>query len=69
MMWGYGMNWVSWFVMLTWWVLVVAGTVWLVRSVGAHAEDCGGARRLLDERFAAGDLSVDEYQQRRRALG
>lgn len=69
MMWGYEMSWVGWFLMLTWWVLVIAGIVWLVRSAGSHAEDGGRARRLLDERFAAGELSVEEYQQRRRALG
>ena len=69
MMWGYGMSGFGWLVMAAWWVLVLAGIVWVVRSVGGHAEDGGGARRLLDERFAAGDLSVDEYQQRRRALG
>ena len=69
MMWGYGMSGFGWFVMLAWWVLVVAGIVWLVRSLGDRADDGGSARRLLDERFAAGDLSVEEYQQRRRALG
>lgn len=69
MMWGYGMSGFGWFVMLAWWVLVIAGIVRLARSVGGHAEARGGAVRLLDERFAAGDLPVDEYQQRGRALG
>ena len=69
MMWGYGMSGFGWFVMLAWWVLAIAAIVWLVRSVRRHGEDRGDARRLLDERFAAGYLSVDEYQQRRRALG
>ena len=69
MMWGYGMSAFGWFVMLLWWVLVIAGIVWLLRSIGGQPESRGGARRLLDERFAAGELSVDEYQQRRRALG
>lgn len=66
MMWAYAMSGFGWLVMLAWWVLVIAGILWLVRSVGG---DRGGARRQLDERFAAGELSVDEYQQRRRALG
>ena len=69
MMWGYGMSGFGWFLMLTWWVFVVAGIVWLMRSVGGRTDDRGSARRLLNERFAAGDLSVEEYQQRRRALG
>jgi uncharacterized membrane protein len=54
--------------MVAWWVLVVAGIVWLVRSIAAQPEGRHDARQLLDERFAAGELSVDEYQQRRRTL-
>lgn len=69
MMWGGGMGGFGWFVMVTWWVLVVAGIVWLVRSVAGQPDSRGSARRLLDERFAAGELSVEEYQQRRRTLG
>jgi len=69
MMWGYGMSGFGWLAMVAWWTLVVVGIVWLVRSVGSQPEDRGGARRLLDDRFAAGELSVEEYQQRRRALG
>lgn len=69
MMWGGGMGGFGWLVMVTWWVLVVAGIVWLVRSVAGQPDSRGSARRLLDERFAAGELSVEEYQQRRRTLG
>ena len=69
MMWGYGMSGFGWFVMVAWWALVVAAIVWLVRSVAGQPEARGSARRLLDERFAAGELSVEEYQQRRRVLG
>ncbi len=69
MMWNYGMGWIGWTVMVAWWVFVVVGIVWLVRAVGAQSSETGSARRLLDERFAAGELSIDEYQTRRRALG
>lgn len=70
MMWGYSMGWFGWVFMVSWWVLVLAGIVWLVRNVGERreAEPGARARRLLDERFAAGELSVDEYQERRRVL-
>ena len=68
MMWGSGMGGFGWFVMVTWWVVVVAGIVWLVRTVAGPPESRDNARRLLDERFAAGELSVEEYQQRRRTL-
>lgn len=69
MMWNYGMGGFAWTLMVGWWVLVVAGIVWLVRTVTAQSSDTDDARRLLDERFAAGELSVDDYQARRRALG
>lgn len=69
MMWNYAMGGFAWTLMVGWWVLVVAGIVWLVRTVATQSSDTDDARRLLDERFAAGELSVDDYQARRRALG
>jgi putative membrane protein len=69
MMWGDGFGWFGWLMMTAWWVLVVVGVVWLVRAASAPRDsDAGGARRVLDERFATGELSVEEYEQRRRAL-
>jgi putative membrane protein len=64
-----GMGSFGWIFMTAFWVLVIAGVVWLVRTAGRPSEDGrGSARRILDERFANGDLSVEEYEQRRRAL-
>ena len=68
MMWGYGFGWLGWLLMTAWWVLVIAGVVWLVRTAGSRGTAGDGARRILDERFASGDLTVEEYEQRRRAL-
>ena len=71
MMWGYGMGGFGWLFMFAWLVLVIAVVVWLVRTA-AGSVDGGdgrqGAKRILDERFAAGELSVEEYEQRRRVL-
>jgi putative membrane protein len=69
MMWNGGMSWFGWIFMTAFWVLVIAGVVWLVHAAGRPSADGGGsARRILDERFANGELSVEEYEQRRRAL-
>lgn len=70
MMWNDGIGWSGWVFMLGWWLLVVAGIVWLVRTVAGsrEADPPASARRVLDERFAAGELSVEEYQERRRVL-
>ena len=70
MMWGQGMGGVGWLFMGSVWLLLVGSLVWLVRSVMDQPAGRGGsqARRILDERFAAGELSVEEYEQRRRVL-
>lgn len=69
MMWFDGMGWFGWFVMAGWWVLFVAGIGWLVRAASARPDPVRSARRVLDERFAAGELSVTDYEERRRVLG
>jgi putative membrane protein len=55
--------------------LAVAGVVWLVRNMDRSRGDGRGgagvrsaAREELDRRFAAGELSRDEYLERRRDL-
>jgi len=70
MMWSCDMGWFGWVLMVAWWGLVLGGIVWLVRNAARPREPESGAsgRRLLDERFAAGELSVEEYEERRRVL-
>ena len=70
MMWGYGFGWMNWLMMLSMWVLFVVGVVSLVRMLRTPAEGGGvpSARRILDERFASGDLSAEDYDERRRVL-
>jgi len=70
MMWGYGFGWFGWLAMLAVWVLFVAGVVWLARNLATPAASGSdrSARRILDERFARGELSAEEYEERRRVL-
>ena len=70
MMWNDSMGGFDLVFMVGWWVVVVTVIVWLVRKVAGQrdADSPVSARRVLDERFAAGDLSVGEYQERRRGL-
>ena len=49
MMWSYGMGWFGWTLMVAWWVFVVVGIVWLVRTVTVPSGDNDSARRLLDQ--------------------
>lgn len=55
---------------------VVAGVVYLVRALSkqsdrasaAQSRDSGSAQRILDERYARGEIDKDEYEERRRSL-
>jgi putative membrane protein len=54
--------------------LAVTGVVWLVRNMGGSSRngsigaDQPPARAELDRRYAAGELSRDEYLERRRDI-
>lgn len=69
MWWGNGYGWV-WMVII--WVLVIGGVVWLFSqtSSGNRSNDreTDGARRILDERFARGEIDEDDYRRRRDEL-
>ncbi len=56
--------------MLIFWGLVIAGVVWLVRELSGRRPDRDSERPLdvLQRRLAEGDISVEEYEQRRETL-
>jgi putative membrane protein len=82
MMWHSGWGWGGWLagglMMLLFWGLLVAAVVVLVRGAGPQGrpgtpstrdgQDGAGARRTLDERFARGELTEEEYLHRRELL-
>lgn len=76
---GMGWGWIFWLLMLVGIVLVV---VVVVRAIGGGAgrdadptRAAGGqsgrsrAREVLDERYARGELTTEEYRERLTALG
>ncbi len=66
---GWGMAWTGWIFMIVLLVLLAGGIAWLVRGVsGSREADRGSARRILDERFASGQIDPEEYERRRQAL-
>ncbi|NGP08746.1 SHOCT domain-containing protein [Rhodococcus sp. 14C212] len=70
-MWGSGaMGWVGWMVMtlamIGFWALVAFGIAALFRT--GSAPPPADPLRVLDDRFARGEIDADEYQARRRAL-
>jgi putative membrane protein len=77
MMWyggpGWGWGWlVMSLVMLAFWVLLVLGGIAMWRSLRdgdrRPRDDRRSAEQLLDERFARGEIDVDEYTRRREIL-
>jgi putative membrane protein len=66
-MWDGGWMWL-WmvFMVLVWAALIVFG-VWAVRRFTDRSS--GSARRILEERFARGEIDADEFQRQRDLLG
>ena len=66
--WGAG-NWLLMgFGMVVFWALLVAVIVWLVRSTGTRPRVVSTARDILDERYARGEITDEEYRARRTTL-
>lgn len=65
----------GWMMAWTWlfWLLLVIGIALLVlvavRVFAGGIARPGAARRILDERYARGELSTEEYRERRDLLG
>ena len=74
--WGDHMDWgPGWWIamavlMAAFWIAVILGIVWLVRSQSETHRHPGepNAIELLDLRFARGEISADEYRERRTTL-
>jgi putative membrane protein len=55
--------------MVLFWGLVIVGVVWLVRSLPWRADQRGaGPIEVLERRLAAGEISADDYRERRAIL-
>jgi putative membrane protein len=53
--------------MVVFWAFVIVGIVWLLReAIGRGQHD---PLAILDQRLAEGQISVKEYEQRRKVLG
>jgi putative membrane protein len=70
--WGNGVHWWGWLLgaigMVAFWGLIVWGIWFFVASVTRrpdHDHASGGARRILDERLARGEIDAEEYRRLR----
>jgi putative membrane protein len=67
MWWGSGYGWI-W--MLLSWAVIIGLVIWAVNTFArdARARDGSSARRILDERFARGEIDEEDYRRRRDEL-
>ncbi|MDP3967850.1 MAG: hypothetical protein Q8Q02_06170 [Nocardioides sp.] len=65
--WGGGWMWLWGTLMMLSWVVIIAAAVWFVLRANRDGTT-GRARDVLDERFASGELTLEEYRERREAL-
>jgi putative membrane protein len=58
--------------MLLFWGVLVAGIVFAVRAFGARSQQDAGAaedpQTILETRFAKGEISEEEFEERKRVL-
>lgn len=69
---GFGtMQWLGMGVMVLFWGMLVALVIWAVLALfpRERRSPSDTARKLLDQRYAAGEISESEYQQALRTLG
>lgn len=80
-MWGWmmgdwGMGWFGMIFMLLFWVLVIAGIVFLIRSLvqskgGRDRSDVGTGSQAMDilkQRYARGEISKDEFESMKKEI-
>lgn len=70
--WGWGWMVGGWIMMLVFWALVIAGVIFLVRSLshrGAFGlSNSDDAIAILRRRYAAGEITADQFEEMKRTL-
>jgi putative membrane protein len=71
MMHGFGFGFGAWgfLMMVVFWVVLIALSVWIVKAIFVGAAGSkGNARQILDERYARGEISKKEYSSMKKEL-
>ena len=73
MMWYYGAGGLGWLwmssMMLLFWGGVIVLGVWAIRSFAGSRQTGDGALDVLRRRLAAGEITPEEYEKTKKALG
>ncbi len=75
MMDGWGMGWIGMILMVAFWVLVIVGIVFLIRwlailgrSHGSRERGSDAALDILRQRYARGEISKEEFEEKKKGL-
>ena len=74
MYWWRGPGWIMAIIMIIFWILVVIGIVYFIRGMSYNRSDMPGppaahtALDTLNERYARGEITREQYQQMRRDI-
>lgn len=69
--WGGGWVWLWGTLMMLTWAAIIAAVGWLVvrsNRRDSDGDDTKAARQILDERLVRGEISLEEYRDRREAM-
>lgn len=69
----YGPWWLGPLFTVLFWAILIGGVVWLVRSLSAggrlgHGPEPSRALSILEERFARGEISAEEFRRMKEEL-
>lgn len=72
---GYGMGWFGSMVMIVFWILVIVGLVFLIRWLASSTKNDGhGAKpedsaiEILKKRYATGEITKEEFEEKKKGL-
>jgi putative membrane protein len=76
MMGGWGMGWFGGIFMLLFWILVIAGLIYLIKwliqttkgNSGTNQGGSSGALDILKERYARGEIDKREFEEKKKDL-
>jgi len=75
MNWGYGVGWVMGIINIIFWVAVIIGVVYLIKWLSSSSKQKGqegksvdSALDVLRERYAKGEISREEFEEKKKVL-
>jgi putative membrane protein len=65
---GSAMGWVAIFMMALFWVALILFIIWLAKELRGGRDDRSKAIDILKERYAKGEITKEEFEQKKRDI-